>query len=120
MKSISYYHQINMKLTIAYQKKKFIWNLLFWVSIIYFPSLPKTFQFNKNEGQTTLLDLEILNTKVVDQNYTFQCRIREFKVKEPPSRMNNVKVVGPDDIPIEVWKCLGGEGISWELAHKVV
>ena len=27
--------------------------------------------------------------------------------------MENGKVVGPVNIPIEVWKCLGMKGISW-------
>ncbi|KAD6795909.1 hypothetical protein E3N88_06805 [Mikania micrantha] len=28
-------------------------------------------------------------------------------------RMGRRKAVGPDDIPIEVWKCLGDEGLGW-------
>lgn len=28
-------------------------------------------------------------------------------VGEPEYKMNNGKVVGTDDIPIEVWKCIG-------------
>ena len=27
--------------------------------------------------------------------------------------MHNGKVVGSDNIPIEVWKCLGKQGIEW-------
>lgn len=27
--------------------------------------------------------------------------------------MENGKAVGPDGIPIEVWKCLGEEGVLW-------
>ena len=27
--------------------------------------------------------------------------------------MGTGKAVGSDDIPIEVWKCLGNQGISW-------
>jgi len=27
--------------------------------------------------------------------------------------MNNGNVVGPDGIPIEVWKCVGEQGIIW-------
>ena len=35
------------------------------------------------------------------------------EVREALKKMKGGKAVGPDDIPIEVWKCLGDEGISW-------
>ena len=28
-------------------------------------------------------------------------------------KMKRGKAVGPDDIPVEAWKCLGQEGIEW-------
>ena len=34
-------------------------------------------------------------------------KISEEEVRENMKRMKNGKVVGPDDIPVEVWKCLG-------------
>ena len=38
--------------------------------------------------------------------------------------MKKGKAVGPDGIPAEVWKCLGGEGIVvdilWDLMSKDV
>ena len=34
-------------------------------------------------------------------------KIGKEEVRENMKRMNNVKAVGPDDIPVEVWKCLG-------------
>ena len=34
-------------------------------------------------------------------------KISKEEVRENMKRMKNGKVVGPDDIPVEVWKCLG-------------
>ena len=34
-------------------------------------------------------------------------RITKEEVSENTKRMNIGKTVGPDDIPVEVWKCLG-------------
>ncbi|GKD07240.1 hypothetical protein Tco_1186925 [Tanacetum coccineum] len=41
-------------------------------------------------------------------------RIRHTKVKETLRKMGRNKVVGPDEIPIEAWRCLGGEGVRYE------
>ena len=60
-----------------------------------------------------LLQSDRLKTRGEDQNSTFYRRIQEFEVKEALKRMENAKVVGPNNIPIEVCKCLGGKGISW-------
>ena len=34
-------------------------------------------------------------------------KISKEEVRENIKRMKNGKAVGPDDIPVEVWKCLG-------------
>ena len=36
--------------------------------------------------------------------------------------MENGKAMGPNNIPIEVWKCLGGKDISWltKLFNKIL
>jgi len=34
-------------------------------------------------------------------------RISESEIKEALKRMKSGKAVGPDGIPIEVWRCLG-------------
>ena len=34
-------------------------------------------------------------------------KISKEEVRENMNRMKNGKAVGPDDIPVEVWKCLG-------------
>jgi hypothetical protein len=48
-----------------------------------------------------------------DLNRCFVCRIQESKVKEALKRMKGGKAMGPDGIPIEVWKCLGDIAIVW-------
>ncbi|GJW91832.1 retrovirus-related pol polyprotein LINE-1 [Tanacetum coccineum] len=35
------------------------------------------------------------------------------KVKEALWKMGRNKAVGPDEIPIEAWRCFGGEGVRW-------
>jgi hypothetical protein len=39
-----------------------------------------------------------------DQNYNYYRRIQEQEVKEALKKMSTSKVVGSDNIPIEVWK----------------
>ena len=41
-----------------------------------------------------------------DTNRRFVRRIQETEVKEALKRMKGGKAMGPDDIPIEVWRCL--------------
>jgi hypothetical protein len=48
-----------------------------------------------------------------DLNICFVCRIQESEVKEALKRMKGGKAMGPDGIPIEVWKCLGDIAIVW-------
>ena len=43
----------------------------------------------------------------------FYRRIKVSEVREALKRMENGKSVGQDGIPIEVWKCLGEEGVTW-------
>ena len=66
-----------------------------------------------NEEYRTSGNFEIVKTSEEDQNFTFYRRIREFEVREALKRIDNGRAVGPDDIPIEVWKCLGEKGITW-------
>ncbi|GJS45346.1 retrovirus-related pol polyprotein LINE-1 [Tanacetum coccineum] len=39
------------------------------------------------------------------------CALQSFK--EALRKMGRNKAVGPDEIPIEAWRCLGGEGVRW-------
>ncbi|WVZ58983.1 hypothetical protein U9M48_009193 [Paspalum notatum var. saurae] len=48
-----------------------------------------------------------------DANRHFVRRIQETEVREAIKRMKGGKAVGPDAIPIEVWRCLGDIAIVW-------
>ena len=39
--------------------------------------------------------------------------VSRTEVKSVMKRMKKGKAVGPDDIPVEAWECLGDEGIDW-------
>jgi hypothetical protein len=40
-------------------------------------------------------------------------RIKEAEIEEALKRMKRGKAMGPDGIPIEVWRCLGARAIVW-------
>ena len=48
-----------------------------------------------------------------DTNRRFVRRIQESVVRETLKRMKGGKAMGPDGIPIEVWRCLGDIAIVW-------
>ena len=56
-----------------------------------------------------------------DLNRDLMRRIKPCEVKEALRRMKTRKAIGPDAIPIEVWKCLGKVGIRWltNLFNKI-
>ena len=39
--------------------------------------------------------------------------IGKDEIKEALKKMTNGKAKGPDQIPVEMWKCLGEEGLEW-------
>ncbi|XP_071704797.1 uncharacterized protein [Rutidosis leptorrhynchoides] len=47
------------------------------------------------------------------QNNCFCTRINQEEVRLALRKMGRNKAVGPDQIPIEAWKCLGGDGVRW-------
>jgi hypothetical protein len=55
-----------------------------------------------NESEKTAIELD----DSIDTNRRFVRRIQEFKVKEALKKMKTGKALGPDDIPIEIWRCL--------------
>ncbi|KAL5144498.1 Craniofacial development protein 2 [Glycine soja] len=69
---------------------------------VYFHNL-----FNDGYGY----DSSSLDTREDDRNYKYYRRIQKQEVKEALKRMSNGKAVGPDNIPIEVWKTLGDRGL---------
>ena len=40
-------------------------------------------------------------------------RIQEAEIRKALKRMKGGKSMGPDGIPIEVWRCLGDRAIVW-------
>jgi len=69
--------------------------------------------FNKlfnGEDNSTSIELD---DPFDDTNRGFVRRIQESEVKEALKRMKAGKALGPDNIPIEVWRCLGDVGITW-------
>jgi hypothetical protein len=65
--------------------------------------------FNEESEQTAIE----LDNSFDDTNKWFVWRIQESEVKEALKRMKTSKTLGPDGIPIEVWRCLGDVAIVW-------
>ena len=57
--------------------------------------------------------LDYLDDSFDDTNRRFVRRIQESEVREALKRMKGGKAMGPDGIPIEVWRCLGDIAIVW-------
>jgi hypothetical protein len=64
---------------------------------------------NKDSGSSSI-ELDISSD---DLNRQFVHRIQEFEVKDALKRMKRGKAMGPDEIPIEVWRSLGDVAIVW-------
>jgi hypothetical protein len=62
----------------------------------------------KNEGPTFELD-----DSFDDTNRRFVRRIQEAEIGEALKRMKGGKAMGPDGIPIEVWRCLSERVVVW-------
>jgi hypothetical protein len=65
--------------------------------------------FNEDSGSSSI-ELEIFSD---DLNRQFVRRIQESEIKDALKRMNGGKAMGPDGIPIEVWRSLGDVVIVW-------
>ena len=59
----------------------------------------------ENERERREIDGERVNLEVES--------VSKEEVMENMQRMKNGKAVGPDDIPVEVWKCLGESGLKF-------
>ena len=64
----------------------------------------------ENTDTTTTFQLD---DSFDDTNRRFVRRMQESEVREALKRMKGGKTIGPDGIPIEVWRCLGGIAIVW-------
>jgi hypothetical protein len=61
------------------------------------------------ESEKTTIELD----DSIDTNRRFFRRIQESEVKEALKKMKKGKALVPDDIPIEVWRCLRDIAIVW-------
>ncbi|KAM1110894.1 hypothetical protein ACFX19_010231 [Malus domestica] len=75
-----------------------------------------------NEGHERSTSLGELSNSEECRNYSFYRRIRKEEVVVALKKMKHRKTVGPDDIPIEVWKILGKTGIAWltDLFNRIL
>jgi hypothetical protein len=65
--------------------------------------------FNEDSG-SMLIELDISSD---DLNRQFMHRIQKSDVKDILKRIKGGKAIGPDGIPIEVWRTLGDVAIVW-------
>jgi hypothetical protein len=63
--------------------------------------------FNEDSDSSSI-ELDISSD---DLNRQFVCRIQESEVKDALKEMKRGKAIGPDEIPIEVWRTLGDVAI---------
>jgi CDP-diacylglycerol pyrophosphatase len=60
-------------------------------------------KFFNEDGGSSSIELDISS---YDLNRQFMRRIQESEVKDALKRMKGGKAMGPDGIPIKVWRCL--------------
>ncbi|KAK9069565.1 hypothetical protein SSX86_011469 [Deinandra increscens subsp. villosa] len=70
----------------------------------YFNNLYNGGRQEDNEGSTNVGQ---------QRNWCYCKRITTEEVGRALRKMGRAKAVGPDNIPIEVWTCLAGEGVTW-------
>ena len=59
-----------------------------------------------NDKQTMRIDMKNLIIQEENQNFFFCHQIRKVEVKKALKKIDNEKAIGPDNISIEIWKCL--------------
>ncbi|KAI0502621.1 hypothetical protein KFK09_017576 [Dendrobium nobile] len=62
-----------------------------------------------NEDYDNAIDFSDLSILNENKDFYFYWHISKTEVKETLKKMKCGKTIEPDDIPIEVWKCLGDE-----------
>ena len=77
--------------------------------------------FDRLFNGSSTQDLVDLIIQCQDMNRNYMCRISKSKVKEALNRMKSSKIVSPNEIPIEVWRCLREMGVRWltNLFNKI-
>jgi hypothetical protein len=65
--------------------------------------------FNE-DSESSSIELDISSD---DLNRQFIHRIQESEVKDVLKRMKEGKLMGPNEIPIEVWRTIGDVAIVW-------
>ena len=77
--------------------------------------------FDKLFNGNYIQDVGDVNIPPENLNRDFMRRIRACEVKKALRRMKTRKTVGPDAIPIKIWKCLEEFGIKWltKLFNKI-
>ena len=81
-----------------------------------------TSYFNKLfNGESNTSEVDLVDA-FDDENRRFVRRVRAHEVKEALKKMKTSKALGPDGIPIEVWRCLGSVATSWltNLFNKIL
>ncbi|GJU19090.1 retrovirus-related pol polyprotein LINE-1 [Tanacetum coccineum] len=57
--------------------------------------------------------VEVENSRQPLQFDYYYSRINQGEVRAALQKIGRNKVVGPDQIPIDTWRCLGDEGVKW-------
>ncbi|XP_076910640.1 uncharacterized protein LOC143568357 [Bidens hawaiensis] len=74
----------------------------------------QTYFHNLFNGERTYQQQTINNTTQMRQRNNCYCRsITQGEVRTALRKMGRAKAVGIYNVPIEVWKCLGDEGVQW-------
>ena len=54
-----------------------------------------------------------IQREIPQNEQNFIAEVSRMDVERALKKMKKGKAVGPDEIPVEVWKCLGAEGTKW-------
>ncbi|KAJ0445561.1 putative RNA-directed DNA polymerase [Helianthus annuus] len=66
-----------------------------------------------NGGREVQQESDDNNTQGRQRNNCYCRSITMGEIRTALKKMGRAKAVGPDNIPIEVWKCLGEDGVRW-------
>ncbi|KAI3801889.1 hypothetical protein L1987_30006 [Smallanthus sonchifolius] len=66
-----------------------------------------------NSCRPSLAITENPTTQSSQRNNCYCRNITQEEVRSALKKMGRAKAVGPDNIPIEAWKCMGEEGVQW-------